>query len=102
EEQGPADNLVLSITQDGRGNIWAGTRRGLAILQDNRFVAIGADKGLTPGFVMCTYTSRDGDLWVGRRQGLSHFDGQLFTTYTTKDGLSNNFVQSIFESPDRT
>ena len=61
-KEGLPDNLVFSITQDNQGTIWAGTSKGLAKLENGRFITVGLDSNLPNNFVMCTYAGRDGTL----------------------------------------
>ncbi|MCI0489048.1 MAG: diguanylate cyclase [Blastocatellia bacterium] len=97
-KDGLPHNEVTALCEDTRGNLWIGTRGGLARLAGDRFVSFTEKDGLVGGRTRCIYEDRDGDLWIGTfDSGLSrHRDGQ-FTSYTTREGLFNNGVFQILE-----
>jgi ligand-binding sensor domain-containing protein len=98
---GLPDNQVFSIAEDGRGDHWFATRRGLARLSKGKFTIYKGESGLSNDVVLCTYSDSKGNLWVGTREGLSRFDGRRFTTYSTKDSRSLG-VLAIYEDRDHT
>jgi len=88
-EQGLANNIVLSITEDKMGNLWFGTfGGGVSRYDGNRVEAIEAAQ--QKGEIIPEQTQQD----------LKRENGKLvksFTNYTTAQGLANNTVWSIME-----
>jgi len=93
---------VLSVLVSQAGDLWFGTRQGLArfsnqewqIFQDN-------DWGLDGDTVYDIKESDDGRIWIGTNGGAAVFDGQEWTAYNRDNsGLPDNLVLSIVGSPD--
>ena len=70
----PADQ-VLALLRDRAGDLWIGTRRGLARLRAGRFETWTRRHGLPDDSIMALFQDRDGSLWVGTRRGLAHQRG---------------------------
>src|SRR5512146_1397013 len=74
---------VFCVTVDGN-RVWAGTSRGLALIEDGRVkkVFTTAD-GLAGEAVMSIAVDKQtGDVWVGTFGGLSRYSGGHFKNYT--------------------
>lgn len=91
-QDGLPDSFVRTLWFDSDGNLWAGTNKGLARLQGDRFIAEGP-----PDLVRCLFEDREHDLWVGTNDGLSRLRDDLFTTYGMSEGLPSNSPNTIFE-----
>jgi ligand-binding sensor domain-containing protein/signal transduction histidine kinase len=105
---GIANDVVYSITGNGKNDVWAGRQQGgLTHLRysGNSFTAktyTQAD-GLAQNSVYAVYRSRDGTVWSGTlSNGVSGLKDGHFTNYTTTDGLAANAISSIAEGPDGT
>jgi ABC-type branched-subunit amino acid transport system substrate-binding protein len=92
---------VFSVRIDG-DRIWAGTRRGLALLEEGRWRAFGVEDGLPHPVVLSLDVSpRTGDLWIGTMGGLARFSGGRFDVFTqVSSGLSNDFVHAVRCDPE--
>ncbi|WP_343306265.1 two-component regulator propeller domain-containing protein [Chitinophaga niabensis] len=77
-ENGLSHNSVLSITQDGRGFMWYGTRYGLNRYDGQRFRIYKTDQkdstSLDDNLVLTLYCDSKKNLWVGTSQGLNKYD----------------------------
>ncbi|MES2284883.1 MAG: two-component regulator propeller domain-containing protein [Bacteroidota bacterium] len=85
--QGLANNYVLSITADKRGDLWFGTNGGGLSRYDGNRANHPCNKNT------CTH-----DLQI--QQGLKEHTNELakiFTNFTTAQGLANNSIRSITE-----
>jgi len=80
-DEGLPDNFVESLFQDDRGRIWVATQRGIAYLEDGRFVPAGA---LASAIVQAIAEESAGNLWFSdQKLGLYHFlDGKLLEPVT--------------------
>jgi diguanylate cyclase (GGDEF)-like protein len=73
--------IVYFLGFDTRGRMWAGTNRGVGVLQDSHWIHMNSDDGLVwddcdgNGFA----AAPDGSVWIGTSNGLAHFtpDAQL-------------------------
>lgn len=93
---------VLSLAEDGAGDIWLGTySTGLIRWRDGviqeRFTAPAT---LPSNQVRAVHASRDGSLWVGTARGLVRRKDGQDSLFGEKDGLPRDFVLSLFESRD--
>jgi ligand-binding sensor domain-containing protein/signal transduction histidine kinase/DNA-binding response OmpR family regulator len=97
EKQGLADDSVLSIYEDSRGNLWIGTLMGLNLMKDGRFTTFTTEQGLPGNSIAAIYEDHRGVLWFGTDKGLAYLADEKFHSYSTEDGLSNNELSSICE-----
>ena len=71
-DSGLPSNQAQSLFQDDRGQIWAGTQSGVALLKGDRFVPVAS----VPGGVAYSFAEDSaGDVWMGHQEGLFHFFG---------------------------
>lgn len=109
-----SDNLVTSLAEDGKGNFWIGTYRGLNRLNRGDaaqgFVRYLHDENdphsISHDFVRTIYTDSAGNVWVGTNRGLNRVgpgDDSRFIRYQHAEedpqSLSQNRVTSIAEDP---
>jgi len=96
---GLADDYVLSLAEDGEGNIWIGTREGLSQLTDVKFPTFGITEGLNADMALSVSASPRGGLWACTPSGATYFDGQAFAeTYATNSGLESPYVKRVLEA----
>ena len=73
QSSGLPDDIVDSLFQDDHGRIWVSTHRGVAYLENDRFITVGAVPG---GIVHSFAGDSGGNLWIGdQNQGLFHLIG---------------------------
>jgi signal transduction histidine kinase/ligand-binding sensor domain-containing protein len=71
---GLPDDFIESLFEDYRGQIWASSRLGVAVLKDGRFTSINS----VPGEVHCIAGDRAGNLWISQEESLFHLrDGMV-------------------------
>ncbi len=110
-----SSNIIRSIYEDAKGNIWIGTANGLCrISRKDRnnsnprfdvFKNLPGDKNtLSHNYILALYESKEGDLWVGTfGGGLSKYIPSTsspkgsFRSFTEADGLPNNVIKGILE-----
>lgn len=97
-------NIVLSITEDLKGNIWftSLSHAGVISYDGTTFTHYKTEEGLSDNFVRTSFCDRAGNIWIGthgnRNGGLDRFDGKTFTNFhPTDDGLPQNNIRWIFE-----
>jgi signal transduction histidine kinase/ligand-binding sensor domain-containing protein len=71
---------------------------------EQRFVELGAGRGLTASVVNAMLFDRDGLLWVGSREGLFRYNGYaataIFSDRADPGGASDLDVRALFEAAD--
>ena len=75
-----SDNLVFSLADDRRRDLWVGTHSGLNRLHDGKFQIYHSGPGIRDDVVFALFTDHAGRLWIGTRGGLTSFDGTRFHT----------------------
>jgi signal transduction histidine kinase/ligand-binding sensor domain-containing protein len=81
---GLPDPTVRALWCDRNGFIWAGTNRGVARFNGQRFTFALAETGLVS--VRSIVGDREGNLWVGDNSGLSRLRDDVFTVYGRSEG----------------
>ena len=61
---------VRTVLDDGRGNRWIGTAKGLSVLRAGTISSLGRPNGLPNAPVDALAEDREGNLWVGTEVGL--------------------------------
>jgi signal transduction histidine kinase/ligand-binding sensor domain-containing protein len=98
ENDGLSSNLVYSILQDRRGNVWIGTwGGGVNSYVQGRFTSYGEAQGLPSSHVTCLYEDKSGQLWVGTLSGLAQFANGRFRRYADPEGYLGGAVWAIHE-----
>lgn len=83
---------VISLFQDSRGYIWAGTKEGLNCFNGEKIIRFTEKDGLLDEYIHQIAEDRYGNIWFSTRKGLACFDGQKVTSYPTKDQGSFYFA----------
>lgn len=66
------DYYVLAIAQATDGNIWVGTRKGLAVFDGSAWETIS--QGLPDLYITAIAFDEDGSAWIGTKQGLVNIE----------------------------
>ncbi len=102
----PSSNMVVSLLQDKRGNIWFGTfGYGVYSYDGTTFTNFLSNQGAKQfdGFhhnvIQCMLEDKSGDIWFGSMThgGVSRYDGKDFSYFTIKDGLCDYQIFCILE-----
>ena len=105
KSNGLSDNVVRSLFEDKKGNIWIGTDNGLTLYDGYKFITIGKKQGLKGTAVMKIIEGNNGTIWVGTNDGglagLTKGDSLSIINYSKDDGLISNFVFDIYEDPEK-
>jgi len=92
-EQGLSNNIVLSLTQDNSGRIWAGTSNGLNVIEQDGSLVHPLDNAATNTMI----EGPDEAIWVGTAHDIRIVDTRkkMIRYFTTQHGLSHNVVQTL-------
>jgi len=90
-------DVVRTIFQDSKGNIWFGTQNGAFKQTGDSLIHIDSiksesGKGVT---IKDIAEDKDGIIWFGHSNGISSIDGTVVTNYYESDGLISNDVWCI-------
>jgi signal transduction histidine kinase/ligand-binding sensor domain-containing protein len=98
QSSGLPDNIVDSLFQDDRGRIWVSTHRGVAYLENGRFITVGAVPG---GIVHSIAGDSGGNLWIGdQNQGLFHLiGGSVVDRIPWAKMGRKDFASALFSDP---
>ncbi len=91
-------NVVYSITIDGNGDKWIGTREGLAKFDGTNWTVYNtSNSGLPDNRISSLTTDDNGNTWIGTTyEGLVKFDGTDWTAFNTlNSGLPYNYIKTI-------
>lgn len=93
------DDMIFSISEDKKGNLWLGTRDHGACRYDGKsFMSFGKAEGMQSRDVYQVLEDRKGNFWfTTEKDGVWRYDGSSLVNFTEKDGLVNNAVLSILE-----
>jgi signal transduction histidine kinase/ligand-binding sensor domain-containing protein/ActR/RegA family two-component response regulator len=92
---------VRALYVDSDDRLWIGMAgRGVARLDNGRFVHLGAETGIASNAARVVLRTRDGAYWVGGNRGLTRLAPGSVRTYTSRDGLAADFVLSLYEDRD--
>ena len=92
--QSISSNIINSVNEDNRGNLWIGTDKGLNNLdrKTNSFILFTTKNGLSSDYISGIEVDDEGNLWLSTVRGVSRFNpllphGSQFRNYDTDDGL---------------
>jgi ligand-binding sensor domain-containing protein len=89
-------NIVRTIIQDRKGNIWIAAFDGIFRYDGKSFTNITSKVSSTRFFSVLE--DRKSNLWFGSiGSGVYLYNGKSFRNITTKDGLAGNDIQCIYE-----
>jgi ligand-binding sensor domain-containing protein len=89
-------NIVRTIIQDKKGNIWMASWEGIIRYDGKLFTNI--TRKMTSARFFSVIEDRRGNFWFGTiGSGVFYYDGISFQNFTTEKGLLNNEVTSIYE-----
>ncbi|MGB3078453.1 MAG: two-component regulator propeller domain-containing protein, partial [Saprospiraceae bacterium] len=97
---GLADNSIMCILQDSKGNLWIGTRKGVSKFDGKSFINFTKSQGLAGDYVSCILEDKPGEFWIGTEGGLSFYDGKSFTNYSMSSELIGNNIKSLVKDKD--
>jgi ligand-binding sensor domain-containing protein/tRNA A-37 threonylcarbamoyl transferase component Bud32 len=95
-KDGLPNNRILAIEEDGKGNIWVGTGKGLCKFERNKWKIISEKKLFNDSIYFILNSKRYG-ICVATRKGMALFNGGKWSLIDTHCGLISNFAYDLFE-----
>ena len=92
-----SDDMIFSMTEDKKGNIWFATRNHGACRYDGKtFTSFTANNGFNNCYSILE--DKNGNMWfTTEKSGVWCYDGKTYKNFTEKDGLVNNSVWFVLE-----
>jgi ligand-binding sensor domain-containing protein/signal transduction histidine kinase len=78
---------ILSLTRDGKGRIWFGTKQGLHCLENGEIITFTTADGLPDNHCFFILEDDRQNLWIGTLNGIARFDGEIFKIYSLCEGF---------------
>jgi ligand-binding sensor domain-containing protein/two-component sensor histidine kinase len=100
EEDGLADNTVMSLEETKDGAIWIATYGGVSKLEESSFSNYSIPEGLPNNGVLDILKAESGQLWFATFEGVARFNDGNFEAITLEDGLPDEVCYFI-EQDDR-
>jgi ligand-binding sensor domain-containing protein/two-component sensor histidine kinase len=97
------NDLVWTIEEDSRHNVWIGTTAGLYqyIRQQNKFVLYRINDRMNAlvDNIQCITETKDGKIWIGSKEGIRCFDyaSGVCTAVSPETELLNDEISGIVE-----
>ena len=93
------DDMVFSMMEDEKGNIWFATRRHGACRYDGKsFTSFRENEGFVSYGIHCILEDKKGNMWFATgKNGVWCYHGNTYKNFTEKDGLVNNSVWFVLE-----
>ncbi|HEX6981222.1 MAG TPA: two-component regulator propeller domain-containing protein [Balneolaceae bacterium] len=95
EEDGLANNIVMSIAETADGSVWFATYGGVSRWKDGKFTTFSIEDGLPNNGVLDILRDQSGHLWFATFGGIARFDNGNFETITVDDGLPDEVCYFI-------
>ncbi len=96
ESHGLASELVYSLDQDSRGNIWICCGFGISRLTEDGFTNYSKEDGLGDEMIFQFAEDEFGRLWFNSfGGGIYLYNNGIFSNISTESGLSSDLVYSI-------
>jgi ligand-binding sensor domain-containing protein len=87
---------VISMFQDSRGYIWAGTKEGLNCFNGDQIISFDEKDGLASTYIQKITEDFEGNIWVSTRKGFSRFNGKTWKSFSPE----NFYVGYVAPMPD--
>src|SRR5579864_1142385 len=88
EKNGLPANYVVSLANDGQGNLWVGTAKGLAVVKAGKIAAYSDNPELAHERIAALATAADGEVWVATGNHILKLDA------------AGRFAQAALDVPD--
>ena len=100
EQDGLANNTVLSVERGADGGIWFATYGGVSRYEDGEFTNYTIRDGLPNNGILDILEDRSGNMWFSTFSGISMLGNDGFVTITEEDGLPDEVCYFILQDDE--
>lgn len=97
EDDGLANNTILSVAEDDSGAVWFATYGGVSRYYRGEFRNFTLLDGLPNNGILDIHIALNGDLWVSTFGGIARFHNGRFTAFTAEDGLPDEVCYFLIQ-----
>ncbi len=103
-ELGSLSRSVTAFAEDGKGNLYIGTRNGIGVYHEGKITVMRTDDPVRGVIYTDAVAQSDGTLWFSASDGggIVSFDGQEWKRYGAKEGLTDRNVLCLAVDPGDT
>ncbi len=100
EQDGLANNTVMSVEQDNEGAFWFATYGGISRYRDGEFTNFTIRDGLPNNGILDILKGKEGRMWFSSFSGISMYTGDGFINITEQDGLPDEVCYFILQDDE--
>jgi len=100
EQDGLANNTVLSVQKGDDGAFWFATYGGVSRYKEGEFTNYTIRDGLPNNGILDILKDREGNLWFSTFSGISMFGDDGFVTITEEEGLPDEVCYFILQDDE--
>lgn len=94
-DDGLSSNYIMSIDENGKGQLVVGTISGANIIEHEKVIkTIMLEDGLPSNFMFATYSTPN-YLWIASNDGLTRYSDEKTIVFNTENGLPSNIIYDI-------
>ena len=95
---GLSGDVILSLFEDGEGNVWVTTTGGLDRFRELPIATFSVKQGLSSDSTQSVLAATDGSVWIGTHDGLTRRQNGQNATFHKANGLPDEAMQSLFQN----
>lgn len=96
ENEGLANNVVYSITENTKHEVLFGTMKGLNIFDGVKFKTYNEKNGLKNSYIFKVICDKDNKVWIGTTEGVYTLENEKISQFTGDTTLNKSSVYSMF------
>lgn len=100
EEDGLANNTIMSLEETADGTIWIASHGGISRLKNQNIINYSIQDGLPNNNVLDILIDNNGRLWFATFGGIARYDDGKFENITLEDGLPDEVCYFIEQDND--
>lgn len=94
-----AEQNILCIEEDARGNVWIGTDKGVFKCDENIVSFFNSQSGFTDNSVNHIFLDKENNLWFATdADGIYKFRENTFTYFDKTSGLQNTIIMGVTQT----
>lgn len=96
ENEGLANNVVYSITENHKHDVLFGTMKGLSVYDGIKFRNYTEKQGLKSSYIFKLITDKSNEVWIGTMEGVYTLKDETIKPFSQDTILNKSSIYSIF------